>query len=490
MTRLTGSVLLFAMTATAAPEVIALPGQDPLISLRFVFRTGAAHDPKGKEGLAALTASLLSEGGTKSLTIQEINEKLYPMATGVRAQVDKEMTTFSAVVHRDNLEAFYAIFRDMLLAPGWRADDFQRVRQDTIDNIRVSLRGNNDEELAKEVLYERLYAGHPYGHLTLGHVAALEKLTIEDLQSFHKGRYTQNALTIAVAGGYPQGFVERVKKDFAALPAAMANAIRIGTPPMPQGVTVTLIDKETRSYGMSMGFPIAVRRGHADYLPLLVLQSWLGQHRNSGGRIYQRIREIRGLNYGDYAYIEYFPRGMYQFEPDPNLGRQSQIFQIWIRPVEPRTAHYTLRLALHEFERVLEEGMSEEDFQKTKNFLAKNVNLLTKTKMAELGYRIDSQYYGIPEYNAYVKQGLAKTTRADVLRAMKTHLQMKNMEIVIVGPEMEKFKAALLADTPSPITYNSPKPDDIVAEDKVVAARKLALDPARVRIVPEARVFE
>jgi hypothetical protein len=102
-------------------------------------------------------------------------------------------------------------------------------------------------------------------------------------------------------------------------------------------------------------------------------------------RLFDRIREKRGLNYGDYAYIEYFPEGMYRFEPEPNLARQQQIFQIWIRPVQPETAHFALRLGIFELERLVREGMTDEDVAQTKNFLAKYVNLLTKTKRAELG---------------------------------------------------------------------------------------------------------
>ena len=64
------------------------------------------------------------------------------------------------------------------------------------------------------------------------------------------------------------------------------------------------------------------------------MASYFGQHRSSNSYLYQRLREARGLNYGDYAYIEYFPRGMFLMTPDPNLARQQQIFQIWIRPVE------------------------------------------------------------------------------------------------------------------------------------------------------------
>ncbi|PYR37241.1 MAG: hypothetical protein DMF90_07560 [Acidobacteria bacterium] len=57
---------------------------------------------------------------------------------------------------------------------------------------------------------------------------------------------------------------------------------------------------------------------------------------------------MRGLNYGDYAYIEAFPRGMFQFFPDPNIARQRQIFEIWIRPVVPVNAHMALRIAVSE----------------------------------------------------------------------------------------------------------------------------------------------
>ena len=56
------------------------------------------------------------------------------------------------------------------------------------------------------------------------------------------------------------------------------------------------------------------------------------------------------MNYGDYAYIEAFPRGMFQFFPDPNIARQRQIFEIWIRPVVPVNAHMALRIALHELD--------------------------------------------------------------------------------------------------------------------------------------------
>ncbi len=78
---------------------------------------------------------------------------MYPMAASVEVYSDKEMTTFVGETHVDNLDKFYGLMRDMILHPGWRPDDFERVRDDSVNALKVSLRGNNDEELGKEELY-------------------------------------------------------------------------------------------------------------------------------------------------------------------------------------------------------------------------------------------------------------------------------------------------------------------------------------------------
>jgi len=220
------------------------------------------------------------------------------------------------------------------------------------------------------------------------------------------------------------------------------------------------------------------------------MQTYFGQHRNSGGRLFRRMREARGLNYGDYAYIEYFPRGMFQFEPDPNLSRPQQIFQIWIRPVEPATAHFALRLAFYELDKLIQEGIPEEDFERTRLFLSKYVNLLMKTKRAELGYAIDSLYYGVPDYSSYVKDGLEKLTREDVNRAIRKHLRADNLYVVAVASNCEDLRKRLFSGEPSPMIYNSPKPAEILEEDKIVEKWEIPIKPDAVQIIPVEQVFE
>jgi zinc protease len=486
------ALLALSVTAAlaAAPRVVELPGKSPLVTIRLVFTTGAASDPADKPGLAHLTAEMLGGGGTKDRTYKQILDAMYPMATSVGVYSDKEMTTFVGDTHVDNLDKFYALMRDMVLNPGWRADDFQRVRDDAVNNLRVGLRGNNDEELGKEELYNVIYAGRGYGHENLGTVASLNRITIADLQEFYKRHYTQANLMIGLAGGYSPEFVARVKKDFAVLPAGEPDKFSLGQPAKIGRNHATLIDKDTRSVAWSLGFPIDVKRGDPDFAALLVMQSWFGQHRLSSGRLYNRMRELRGLNYGDYAYIEYFPRGMYRFEPNPNLGRQQQIFQIWIRPVEPPNAVFALRLALFELDRLVKDGITQQDFERTRSFLSKYVNVLTKTKSAELGYAMDSAYYGIPDYNEYVKSSLAKLTLADVNRAIRQHLRADRLQIVGVAKDAETLKAELTGDAATPIHYNSPKPQDVLDQDKIVEKWPLNLSAADVTVLPVGSVFE
>jgi zinc protease len=118
------------------------------------------------------------------------------------------------------------------------------------------------------------------------------------------------------------------------------------------------------------------------------------------------------------------------------------------------------------------------------------VNVLTKTKSAELGYAIDSLYYGIPNYNEYVKTSLAKLTLEDVNAAIRKHLRADNLQIVGVAKDAANLKALLTGDAATPIHYNAPKPRDIMDEDKIVQTWPLHLNAADVTIVPVDSVFE
>lgn len=478
------------MINNTTANTVFLPTRSPLVSLRIQFLTGAANDPAGKAGLAQLTAAMLAQGGSKNLTYDQIVAEFYPLATSFGAGVDKEMTVFAGTTHKDNLDKYFGIVRQMLLEPGFRADDFQRLKQDQINYIKVGLRQSNDEELGKERLYNLIYKNTPYEHLNAGTVSSLEKITLEDVRDFYRKNYTAGNLVLGATGDYSPDFAARMQTEFAKLPGGARTQIKIQTPKLATGKRVDIVQRETRATAISLGFPIDVTRRDADFPALALVASYLGQHRSSNSFLYQRLREARGLNYGDYAYVEYFPRGMYRFDPEPNLARNSQIFQIWIRPVEPQNAHFALRAALFEFDKLTKNGMTPEQFETTREFLSKYVNILTQTGDAALGYELDSRFYGTANFNSYMKERLAKLTLADVNAAIKKHLAANSMQIVMITKDAEKLKTALISDAASPIKYNSEKPQTVLDEDKIIQNYKLALTPDSVTITTVERVFE
>jgi len=466
------------------------PSRSPLISFRIQFLTGSVDDPKGKEGLAALTAAIISQGGTKHKSYDEIVEAFYPMATSFSAQTDKEMTTFVGNTHVDNLDKYYALVREMMFEPGFRDEDFKRLREDALNYLKTTLRNNNDEELGKERLYNLIYAGHPYESNTTGRVSSLEKLTIADVRAFYAKHYTQASVVLGLSGNFTPKFEAAFLADFQKLPMGKKIARRIPAPSSTPGTKIDIVERETGSTAISLGFPLGANRKSPDYPALALVASYFGQHRSSSSYLYGKIREKRGLNYGDYAYVEYFPSGMYQFEPDPNLARSQQIFQIWIRPVEPQNAHFALRAALFEFDKLVRDGLSKQDFEATRDFLSKYVNILTQTQSSELGYALDSRYYGMGDYNTYMKAALAKLTLADVNRAIKKYLGSKPMTIVMVTKDAEGLRSEITSGKTSPIKYQAAPSQEILDEDKIIQDYKINVKPADVTITPVERVFQ
>jgi zinc protease len=320
-------------------------------------------------------------------------------------------------------------------------------------------------------------------------LSALERITLEDVRQFYTRHYTRANLVIGLAGGYPAGFPEKVKTDFAKFPRGTSASLNLPQPELAKGLQIEIIQRETRSTAISLGFPIQVKRGDKDWPAIALAASYLGQHRSQNSHLFQRLREARGLNYGDYAYIEYFPRGMFQFAPDPNLARRQQIFQIWIRPVEPQNGHFTLRAALYEYEKLIRDGLSKEAFEGTREFLMKYVNILTQTQDANLGYALDSRYYGIGSYGDYLREQLSKLTLEEVNAAIRRHLKSDSMRIVVITKEGEALRKAIVENKPSPISYNSPKPAEILEEDKLIQNFQINVSPSAVKVLPIENVF-
>jgi len=463
---------------------------NPLISFRILLNIGSVNDPVGKEGLCALTLSMLASGGSQSLTYKEIQKKFYPMATYVGLSVEKEMSVFTGTVHVDNLEKYYTIFKDMLLDPGFREDDFSRIKTNRLNFLERTLVSNMDEQFGKEILNLMMYEGHPYGHHEAGTVETLEKLSLDDIKAFYKENFLQGNITIGIIGGYPSDFPDKVKEDFSILPEGHTPPISLPEQRMPQGLEVVIAEKNTPATAMSMGFPVSLSKADDDYFALWIAVSHFGEHRQHLSLLFQKIREERGQNYGDYAYADHFIQGRRKF-PAQNYCRQQQYFSIWIRPLRNSNRHFALRQALLELKKLVDEGIPEERFELTRTYLLNYTRLYAQTLGEILGWKMDSRYYGYKDFLAEVQKRLTKITHEDVNRAIKKYLNFENIYIALITQDAESFKNDLVNNTPSPISYANPNmPKEILEEDKIYQVFHLDVKPENVRIAQAISFFQ
>jgi len=476
-----------------APEIVALPSPgSPLVAIRLLFRVGSIDDPAGKEGLASLTALMVAQASTAKRPYSQLLEDLYPLAAEIKSNTDREVTVFSGTVARAALDTYTGLLEEALLSPAFSDSDFRRNRQQLLSHLTNTLRSTNDELLGLEVLQQQIFAGRPYGHAAAGTVAGLGSITLDDVRQFYRSHYTRANLMIGVAGGYPDGFEARLARDLGSLPADPGGhwVARPPLPPVPpvSGRRVLLIDKDAASVGIHFGFPLPITRKDADFYPLMVVNSFLGEHRTFNGLLMTQLRGIRGLNYGDYSYIEYWDSPPFTTHPPPNVPRRQQYFSVWVRPVVPADAQFALRAALYEVGQVHAHGLTPAQFELTRDFLLNYSKLWVQDLSSRLGFHMDSRYYGMPYFLDEIQSRLARLTVEDANRAASKYLSTAAFDAVLVAGGAGKLADVLRQDRPSPKQYNSQVPADVLETDKAISA--LEIRPTAVEVVPVTRMFE
>jgi zinc protease len=155
----------------------------------------------------------------------------------------------------------------------------------------------------------------------------------------------------------------------------------------------------------------------------------------------------------------------------------------------PVNAHMALRIALFELDKLVKNGLTKIDFEATRDYLMNNVYVMTARQDQQLGYQLDSQFYGIGEFTAYMRKALQALSLEQVNAAITRHLTSTGMSIVIVTKDAAGLKLALSSDAFSPIKYDGEKDKALLDEDKIVGAMKLNIPADKITITPIAQVF-
>lgn len=498
MTRTILLIALMTVAAFAQPVTELQQPKSNKVVIKVRFANGSIADPKGKEGLTYAVAQLIAQGGTKELTYSQIQDMLYPWAAGYSVQVDKEVTTFTFAVHVDFLAQFYPIVKGLLLTPAFAEADFQRVMKNQQNFVDQVIRASSDEEYSKKALEHLLFRGTNYQHLVQGTSASVASITLDDIKAHYANAFTRSNVSVGIAGNYSAAFLKQLVADLNGLSGTKFQAVKPGAPNMPEGVNVEIIAKDN-AFGSAVftGTPLAITRSAKDFAALMVANSYLGEHRKSYGQLYQKLRETRSMNYGDYSYIEWYNNGGGNMLPPSGVPRSSNYFALWIRPVQIAKqlknqykelsdikighAHFALRMAVREVDLIIKNGLSKEAFEATRTFLRSYTKLYVQTPNDQLGYLMDSKFYGRKDFISEVDKELAKLTVKEVNAAVKKYWRTDRMFVTIVTDrsEAEELAKSLKENTPSPMAYsNAVKeglPKAILAEDDIVAVYPLTV---------------
>ncbi len=414
----------FRITLRAGPVAYVAPDRQlPLVNIVVFARTGDYLDPAGKEGLAELTGYLLSRGGTKSKTADELEERLAFLAAHLDSAIGETQGSVRLNLLSKDLEEGLAILRDVLSAPRFQDDKIALRKQQMLQEMKE----RNDDSAAIE--------GRERGFLAFGEkfwanrystAASVKSITRADLENFHGQWFYPSNFIVAVNGDFDRD--QMVQK----LEALFANWPFTGPPPPPIPATTTfaapgiyLVDKDVNQGRVAMMLP-GITRDDPDYFAVMVMNDILG----GGGftsRIVNRVRSDEGLAYDAHSS---FPGGVY-YPLTFTAGFQSK----------SRTVPYAASLVLEEMKRLAAEPVSDGELDISKRGFIDRFPRTFATKGQTVSTfaqdEITGRYAKEPDYWKNFRARLAAVGQEDVLRVAKKYLTPGKLVILVVGRKDE-----------------------------------------------------
>lgn len=428
---LLGALAFAGLTLLAAPPAGAIevqqvksPGgigawlvQDklnPIISLRFAFRGGAALDPEGKEGLARMVAALLGEGaGDMDAKAFRAALEDRSISLGFDSSFDEFGGSFQALTeHRDTAAGLLAL---ALNRPRFDADALTRVRSQILARLRRD--AENPDTVAQVRLFAEIFAGHAYGRRSRGTLESIPKIEAEDLRRYVGARLARDVLVVGVAGDITAAELGRLlDRAFGDLPAKSAPArIPEVAPKIDSRALVSRL--KVPQSAIAFAAP-GVKRDDPDYYAAYVLNYILG----GGGftsRLYEEVREKRGLAYS--AGTSLHPL------------RHSALILGGAGTANARVRE-TLDVVRAEWRRMAESGASAEEIEDAKTYLTGSFPLrltsLGGIAGMLLGMQIENLGPGyIDRYNGLIKAVSAES----VARVARRLLDPARLLVVVAG---------------------------------------------------------
>ena len=383
-------------------------------SIGLWFLAGSVYEKPSENGLSHFIEHMLFKG-TQQRTARQIAEVMDSVGGQLNAFTAKEYTCFYCKGMDEHIDLGLNLLSDMLLHSLFDKGDMAREKSVILEEINMY--DDSPEDLVHELLSKAYFGQHPLAMPILGTSEQLERYARKDMLDFMGKYYTPDRLVISAAGNFNEDeLVERIERYFGDW--HRKGCVTVQNKADSPGTDILFIRKEIEQVHLSLAFP-GIGTGSDDIYPMLILNNLFGGGMSS--RLFQKIREDRGLAYSVFSYpSNYLAGGMYCIYAG----------------MKPSQADEVLRLILHEVNLLREKGFSEEEFHMAREQLKGNYILSmesTESRMNALGRsRLLTEKVMTP---SEIIGKIDRTTTEDVLHIIRSTFQPGKTAAALVGAE-------------------------------------------------------
>jgi len=387
----------------------------PMIAMEVHFSGGASLDPEGREGLANLLSGLLDEGAG-DLDSQAFQARLEDLAISLSFNAGRDSFTGSLRTLTENEDEAFRLLRLALTAPRFDAEPVERIRSQVIAGIRA--REQNPNRIVGRTLFTTLFPDHPYGRPSRGTPESVAAVTADDLRAFVRERFAKQNLIVGVVGDItPERLALLLDSTFGALPDTAPAAVAVPDVEPARTGGLTVVQRPIPQSVLMWAMP-GIRRDDPDYFAAVLMNRVLG-----GGsftsRLYEEVREKRGLAYSVYsAIVPYKHAGVVL----GGVGTQnSQLKE-------------SLDIIRAEIEKVARDGITPEELEAAKTYTtgAFPLTLNTNGRIAAVLVTLQVLDLGI-DYLDRRADLVNRVTLEDIKRVAERLLDTEAMTVVVVG---------------------------------------------------------
>jgi predicted Zn-dependent peptidase len=391
------------------------------VALGFWVGTGSRHERTEQAGVSHFLEHLLFKG-TERFSSLEIDQIFDGMGAEVNAGTGKESTNVYSRFLDQHLERAWDVMSDMVLRPAYA--DVDSERQVVIEEI--AMYEDEPSDKVHDVLATAVFGDHPLGRPIIGTAEVVGSVPIPQIAEYHDSRYVPTNMVVAAAGNLDHDrVVELVRERCDGLSGPKASMDGGEAPPAIRP-RACFHRKETEQYHLCLGGP-GIARSDERRFALRVLDTILGG--SSSSRLFQEVREKRGLAYAVYSYTS-------QYVDSGQMG-------IYVGTRPDRTAE-ALDVIACELRRIVEEPVPADELERAKENVKGRTALSfesTLTRMNRLGSAVLT---GVPVMSLDEIVAAIDAVSADDLASLAGELlDPSRLSAAGVGGDEQVFRRAL-----------------------------------------------